>query len=427
MTTRAPPATPAVTVNVLHKLVLQSVLKYLPFNVLFTESIYRYGSAQKEKKKRCERFASLYPPPCSSSVAAMAARTRVALIALKEDDFGVDANLQFSHHGPRVPRSLFRREAVGVSLTLTRAKVAEFFMENVNDCIRNLRYNQNLDNPSAIAYVNLAKKKTRSTLVEGFEDVHEELMRWSESCCNPFTAVIWVDANWQAFSDTPRRVAMNRPLLLQEMSKPFFKPLADTLPGVNPSEKDGGEANTGGRDPVRLSRAYPGGGGGALNFKSNKENRKPWKARGFSESVVRKRNVPAPGSIYSSLGRDNTPGANAYGLGPALAAAAIRPRSRCARLSGRTGGGYLEMVVRRSATPGPSYSGESSFQVQKTSRARPPSTVPRKQSSTRCSSRANYVARRPSTVGNTSPRAIQGRAKRFLKSQQDREFASNQQ
>ena len=94
---------------------------------------------------------------------------------------------------------------------------------------------------------------------------------------------------------------------------------------------------------MRLSRAYPGGGGGALNFKSNKENRKPWKGEDF-QNVVRKRNVPAPGSIYSSLGRDNTPGANAYGLGPALAAAAIRPRSRCARLSGRTGG-YLEMVV----------------------------------------------------------------------------------
>ena len=320
----------------------------------------------------------------------MAARTRTRL---PKEDFRVDANL-LSHHGPRVPRccSGARRSRL---LSDARQGGGVFHGER-HDCIRNLRYNQNLDNPSAIAYVNLAKKKTRSTLVEGFEDVHEELMRWSESCCNPFTAVIWVDANWQAFSDTPRRVVMNRPLLLQEMSKPFFKPLADTLPGVNPSEKDGGEANTGGRDPVRLSRAYPGGGGGALNFKSNKENRKPWKARGFSESVVRKRNVPAPGSIYSSLGRDNTPGANAYGLGPALAAAAIRPRSRCARLSGRTGGGYLEMVVRRSATPGPSYSGESSFQVQKTSRARPPSTVPRKQSSTRCS-RANYVARRPST------------------------------
>ena len=56
----------------------------------------------------------------------------MALIALKEDDFGVDANLQFCQHGPRVPRSLFRRAVAGVPQALTRAKVAEFFMENVS-------------------------------------------------------------------------------------------------------------------------------------------------------------------------------------------------------------------------------------------------------------------------------------------------------
>ena len=56
---------------------------------------------------------------------ALGVPARVALIALKEDDFGVDANLQFCHHGPRVPRSLFRRAVGGVPQTLTRAKVAE--------------------------------------------------------------------------------------------------------------------------------------------------------------------------------------------------------------------------------------------------------------------------------------------------------------
>jgi hypothetical protein len=345
---------------------------------------------------------------------------RVALIALKEDDFGVDANLQFCQHGPRVPRSLFRRAVAGVPQALTRAKVAEFFMENVNDCIRNLRYNQNLDDPGAVAYVNLAKKKTRSTLIEGFDDVHEELKRWSDSCVNPFTAIIWVDANWQAFSNTPRRIVMTRPLLLQATSKPFFRPMSDPLPGANSAKDGGGGGGGGGGDAMRLSRVYPGGGGGSLNVKPNKENRKPWKKRGFSEAVVKRRKVPAPGSIYALLGRNQTPGANAYGLGPALADAAIRPHSRSARLNGRMQGGFLEMAIRQSSTPGPSYMGGSSFQVQKTSRPRPSSTVmPIERSSTRCTSRASHVARRPATVGNTSPRAVQGRASRFLKSQRD--------
>lgn len=358
---------------------------------------------------------------------ALGVPARVALIALKEDDFGVDANLQFCHHGPRVPRSLFRRAVGGVPQTLTRAKVAEFFMENVNDCIRNLRYNQNLDDPGSIGYINLAKKKARSTMIEGFDDVHEALKQWSDSCVNPYTAIIWVDANWQAFSNTPRRVVMNRPLLLQATSKPFFRPMSDPLPGVaSAKDRDGGgnSSGSGGNigNPVRLSRAYPGGGGGALNFKPNKENRrenrKPWKKSGFSEVVLRRRKVPAPGSIYERVGRNKTPGANAYGLGPALADAAIRPNSRCARLNSRPHGGFLEMAIRQSITPGPSFVG-SSFQAQSTSRPRPSSTVPMERSSTRCTSRASHVPRRPSSVGHTSPRAVQGRARRFLKSQRD--------
>lgn len=346
--------------------------------------------------------------------------SRVAIIAMKEDDFGVDANLLFSHHGPRIPRGLLTRDG-GAPNTITRAKVAEFFMENVNDCIRNLRFNQNLDDPCAIGYVNFAKKKSRSSMID-FEEVHEELTRWSESCCKPFTAVIWVDANWKAYSNKPRRLIPTRPLILQEMSKPFFRPL-----DVGSSSDNEKVNNSDGMPAVRLSRVFPGGGGGALNVKANKENKNARNRLGFSEAIMRKNKLPAPGSIYAERARVNTPAANAYGMGPLHADAAIRPKSRCARLTSRAQGGFLEQAIRQSITPGPSYDGGSSFQVQKTSRLRREMN-PQIRSSTRCSShgtshgpmaRKALVARRPSTVGNSSPRAIQGRARRFQKSKQD--------
>ena len=323
--------------------------------------------------------------------------SRIAVIALKEEDFGLESNPLFSNHGPRVPKALFSTRPGG---GFCRAKIAVSFMDNVNDAIKNLRLNQHLDSPDAVGYINFKSKKERCfSLVHDFEEVRQEIKRWSDACSEPFTAVIWVEAMCATVSRSKRRLVPTRPLLLQPAPFPFFRP------GVDVTSKAGKQAAANGKDandgkkgnskvsssssltpqsPIVLSTSNPGGdghlrrggggggggGGGpmrAMLALQQKENKHPWTRPSTSaRALAKNKGRAAPGCIYRS--RISTPAPNAYATPGVNAPDPVWNRNRPrATISGRNGLSFTEQAIRQSIGPGPC-AVTSSFRTQRVSR-----------------------------------------------------------
>jgi len=329
---------------------------------------------------------------------------RIAILGLSEDDFGVESNLLFEQKGPKVPKALLKRCALGI----TRAKVAVSAMTNLNDVIKNLRYNQHLTDRMSIGYINVSSKKVRTSMVD-FEDVHENILKWASSCVVPFTGIVWVDANWEAVSRTQRRLVPSRPLLLQSIQQPLFRPLEDASSSSTANERRGSTSSI---PPIVLSTSGAmmrgGGGGTRTRRKGNRENLNPFGPQ-HSERALRKSKKNAPGGIYSN---NRNPGP--YRLPD-------RQRGRATSLGIRpTIDHFITIAEKRSIGAGPTYM-FSSFGNSTSSRpsssmgfgtnsfnnvVRPPGPRPN-------STAPNTQARRPSTVGSTSPRVPFGRSKRF--------------
>ena len=320
---------------------------------------------------------------------------RIAILGLKEDDFGVASNLMFSNHGPSVPKSFLQRGALG----MTRAKVAVSAMSNMNDVIKNLRYNQNLTDPMSIGYINIQAKKVRTTVAH-FEEVHEEILKWVASCVVPFHGIVWVDANWMAVSRTPRHLVPHRPLILQSITQPFFRPVDAPATAVG-NERRGSAISI---PPIVLSSSNPSGrtanstrgGGGSTRLISGQENRNPFGPSTSAIALRRARKV-APGGIYSN---NRNPGP--YTLPD-------QQRGRTPAIGSRPAyGHFITKAYRQSCGPGPSYK-FSSFGHCASSRPASSMSARRPSGHKSRSSRSQ----RPSTVGSTSPRIPFGRSKRF--------------
>ena len=344
---------------------------------------------------------------------------RIAIIALKEDDFGVESNLLFSNHGPAIPKSLLQRNAIG----MTRAKVAVSVMTNMNDTIKNLRYNQHLTDRMSISYINIQAKKVRTSIIQ-FEEIHESILKWAASCVVPFTGVVWVDSNWEAVSRTIRRIVPTRPLLLQAITAPFFRPLSDAM--ETSSSASGNERRSslsGGPPPVFVSNQHPSGrsgGGTDRQRQRQQENQNPF-GPSHSEAALRRAKKCAPGGIY---GNNRNPGPYRLPAPSRGRAATISIRPICDH--------FITIAEKQSIGPGPQFM-YSSFGGSSSSR---PSTSmgfggarsrgggggggsssgqPSRPASTAGRTRSR---RRPSSVGGNSPRVHFPKAARFIRSAQ---------
>ena len=330
--------------------------------------------------------------------------SRIAILSLSTDDFGIQSNLYFINHGPSIPKSLLQRGALG----FTRAKVAVSIMENMNDCIKNIRYNQHLTHKKSIGYINIRAKKVRTMEID-FESTHEGILKWAASCVIPFTGVVWVDANWEAVSRTARRNVPSRPLLLQKIQPPFFKPLTN-----DDDQNDRRASISSGAPPIVLTARNPsgsqsGGGGQSGGNRTNSAGQENWGAggAGTSERALRRARKPAPGGIYSN-NRNPAP----YKL-PDF------KDGRASRIGSRSkAGDFITIAEKKSCGPGPQFL-YSSF--GNSNNSRPSSSmgcVRRGNSSSsapapRPSSSMQRTARRPSTVGSTAARVRFGKSARF--------------
>jgi hypothetical protein len=232
---------------------------------------------------------------------------RIAILGLNTDDYGVASNQYFTNHGPSIPKNLLQHNALGT----TRAKVALSVMVNLNDAIKNLRFNQNLTSRHSIGYINVQKKTHRSTLID-FEPIQDSMLKWSASCTLPFSAIIWVDAKYEAFEKggRRRRNCPARPLLLRPMEQPFFRPLSSHAePATDGRRKS--SMGTSAIPPIVLSNRNPTG---------KRTSPRSFSARGHrgrggqenqfqntSEIALRRAKKAAPGSIYQNINSNPGP------------------------------------------------------------------------------------------------------------------------
>ena len=187
-----------------------------------------------------------------------------------KDNFGYEANDNFVPRGPLVPVTMFSdgSPAVLSSEKVVHTKVADSSFVNLNYAIKNLRHNQNIKNKHGIAYTTLFGKdsKYRASAGSKILEIISAIKKWNDKLEPKYDAAIWVDPKHGRYTGG-RHVVANRPLMTNLPSAAFFSTTDDSI---------------------------------TMQEYMNKMNRKR-NIRQVPRSieVLKARNNPAPGSIYT--------------------------------------------------------------------------------------------------------------------------------